>query len=185
LICINAPPPARALIKARKTEEDMLSRIILATAMGCLPLGAASAARESGPYGIPVILQGTWNGANGCSFPTPDINIEIRDVSAQVEVNGPPLVDQELLVAWAGGTALPTGNGPSADVSGAVQGQQIWLPLTQTRTIQGSQTYSVHVTVLMFPAQGSNVSLGFNSGIGGQTTTFTNCQLADFQGFPF
>jgi hypothetical protein len=129
----------------------MLSRIILAAAMGCLPLGAASAARESGPYGIPVILQGTWNGANGCSFPTPDINIEIRDVSAQVEVNGPPLVDQELLVAWAGGTALPTGNGPSADVSGAVQGQQIWLPLTQTRTIQGSQTYSVHATVLMFP----------------------------------
>ncbi len=29
------------------------------------------------------------------------INIEIRDVTAQVEVNGPPLVDQELLVAWA------------------------------------------------------------------------------------
>jgi hypothetical protein len=162
----------------------MLSRIILAAAMGGLPLGAASAA--GGPsYGIPVILQGTSNGGNGCSFPTPDINIEIRDVSAQVEVNGPPLVDQELLVAWAGGTALPTGNGPSADVSGAVQGQQIWLPLTQTRTIEGSQTYSVHATVLMFPAQGSNVSLGFTGGIGGQTTTFTNCQLAGFQGFPF
>ncbi len=161
----------------------MLGRIILAAVTGCLPLGAASAA--SGPYGTPVILQGTWNGGNGCSFPTPDINIEIRDVSAQVEVNGPPPVDQELLVAWAGGTALHTGNGPSADVSGAVQGQQIWLPLTQTRTVEGSQTYSVHATVLMFPAQGSIVSLGFSGGIGGQTTTFTNCQLAGFQGFPF
>lgn len=161
----------------------MLSRIILAAAaMGCLPLGAASAARESGPYGIPVILQGTSAG-NGCGFPTPDINIEIRDVSAQVEVNGPPLADQEILVSWAGGTALPTGNGPSADVSGAVQGQQIWLPLTETNTT--SQTYSVHATVLMFPAQGSIIRLGFAGGIGGQTITITDCELAGFQGFPF
>jgi hypothetical protein len=159
----------------------MLSRLIVAAAMGCLPLGAASAA--GGPsYGIPVILQGT-SGGNACSFPTPDINIEIRDVSAQVEVDGPPLVDQELLVSWAGGTALPTGNGPSPEVSGAVQGQQIWLPLTETNTI--SQTYSVHATVLMFPAQGSIIRLGFAGGIGDQTITITNCQLAGFQGFPF
>jgi hypothetical protein len=160
----------------------MLSRIILAAAMGGLPLGAASAA--GGPsYGIPVILQGKWDGANECFFPTPNINIEIRDVSAQVEVSGPPLADQEILVSWAGGTALPTGNGPSSDVSGAVQGQQIWLPLTETNTI--SQTYSVHATVLMFPAQGSIVRLGFTGSIAGQTATFTDCQLAGFQGFPF
>jgi hypothetical protein len=148
-------------------------------------MGSAAASAASGPYGVPVILLGKWNGGNGCYFPTPDTNIEIRDVAVQVEVNGPPLVDQEVLVSWAGGTALPTGNGPSADVSGAVQGQQIWLPLTQTSTGQSLLTYSVHATVLMFPAQGSIVSLGFSAGLGGQTTTFTNCQLAGFQGFPF
>jgi hypothetical protein len=157
--------------------------IFTAAIMGCLPL-ATSAAPPT--MGIPVILQGT-TGESACGFPTPTTFLEIRDVSAQITVAGTPLTDLEVLASWAGGTALPTGSSdPQPDVSGAPQGQQIWLPITQTS--QGANTtltYNLHATVLMFAAPGSIVRLGFTSGQGGQTISFTQCQMAGFEGFPF
>nr|WP_294518187.1 hypothetical protein [uncultured Rhodopila sp.] len=136
----------------------VFGRVVFVGAIGWLMLGPASA-------GTPVTLNA--NGVQTCVFPTVNENIEIRDVSADISVSGPPLSLQEVLFT-------ARGNSPG-------HSQDIWLPVVLSDA--QAQIYNLHASVLFFAYADARIELAFTGNLAGQTINL-NCAVAGFQGFP-